>query len=147
MSDQQSQRKLSRLLSFYEKELKIVQADFATQNAVVMELKNEIQRRKQQFDDEQRQLADVKATVANRQQGIHWLDSLERTIQQRRSDLVPAEELCETKRQTLIDQMAKIESMEKLIQRKAVEIDYAARRTEQNESDDQYLISKSGEDH
>lgn len=145
MSDKQSQLKLERLLRFYTKELKIVQADFATQNAVVDELTHEIDRLEKQFLQQQQQLANVSVSVANRQLGVHWLSSLEQAIEHRRADLIPAEELRETKRQTLIDQMAKIDSMEKLIQRKTAAIDYAAGRAQQTEVDQQYLITNFGE--
>ncbi len=145
MSDKRTKIKLKRLLSFYEKELKVIKADFAMQNAVVLKLESEIARLIQQFETAPQQLSLQPATIANRQMGIQWLMNLKQQIAQRQTAIVPEQELRETKRIALMDQMAKIESMEKLIQRKSESINYAAQRSDQNERDEQYLMTQFGE--
>lgn len=134
-------RQFKRILSHYQRELDVVAAELASMNQNVVWARQELEQAETRLQTNQQRLTSSKASVMNREVGAQLLTDLKRECNEKNQQLSDAKATFETQRNRVEGQLAKIDSLEKLVQSKSEIVAYQQQRTEQLAADEQYLQS------
>lgn len=141
MSSDNSIHRLNRVIAFYNKQLDLLKLQLAAQHSVVQKHQNKIEQLEQQLRRSQNRILVESATIANRQMGYQFGTFTLTEIGKEQEQLETANQELEVRKAELRKQMSRIESLEKLIERRASTLAYEASRREQILADERYLNS------
>ena len=142
MSTDNSIQRLNRVLDFYNQQLDVLKLHLASQQAVVKKHNEKIEQLESNIIESQNRLQAESATIANRQMGYQFGTFTMAEIQDEQEQRELAIQELENRKTELRKQISKIESLEKLIERKASAVAYEAGRREQILADERYLNAK-----
>lgn len=131
--------KLKRILQFYEKELEMHKSRVAAQSALVERARNEAYAIQREIVRSRELIDNSGPSIANRELGTHCLAQAQTELHNKQLQWNEAAMELESRKVELRKQLRKIESMEKLIDRKAVSLQYEVNRREQTLADERYL--------
>ncbi len=142
MAEAKTIRRLQKVLDFYNKQLDLLKLQLASQISVVKKHQQEIIQLNDSITNSHHQLSHSPINLAQLQMGYQFQSYTALRITERENKLAEANEDLNRKRAALRSQISKIESMEKLIERKASAIAYERVKREQILADERYLNSK-----
>lgn len=142
MSSDDSIQRLNRVLDFYNQKLDVQKLRLAAQQAVVKKHNEKIEQLNNDLVQSQNRLLAASATIAGRQMGYQFGTFTMAEILEEQKQRELANDELENRKAELRKQISRIESLEKLIERKASVVAYEAGRREQILADERYLNSK-----
>lgn len=142
MPKDNSIQRLNRVLGFYNKQLDLLKLHLAAQHSVVQQHQQNIKQLEERLLQSHSRLQSASATIANRQMGYQFGTFTVAEMVGEQEQLEIANQELETRKAALRKQLSKIESLEKLIERRASAVAYEAGRREQILADERYLNSK-----
>ena len=145
MNESDRLQKLSRVLEFYRDELKLKQLELNQAHKMLLEQEAWVVELSHQLDAEEKKLGTFDHSITQLQLGGFWLDQLQQQLAQQQQRVVESHQQFVRRQHEVREQMSKIESFEKLVQRRTEAMDETRRRSNQVASDDRFLSTEKNE--
>ncbi len=145
MNESDRLQKLSRVLEFYRDELKLKQLELNQARKTLLEQEAQAVQLSHQLAAEEQKLRTVNNSITQLQLGGLWLEQLQQQLAQQQQRVVESHQQFVLRQHDVREQMSKIESFEKLVQRRTEAMDETRRRSNQVASDDRFLSTEKNE--
>lgn len=145
MNESDRLQKLSRVLDFYRDELKLKQLELNQARKTLLEHEAQAVQFSHQLAAEEHKLGTVNNSITQLQLGGLWLEQLQQQLAQQQQRVVESHQQFVRRQHDVREQMSKIESFEKLVQRRTEAMDETRRRSNQVASDDRFLSTEKNE--
>ena len=133
------QRKLEKVLAFYQQQLELIKTRFKAQAKLVAAKEIQAKQLRRQLRDTQERSAAAEPTVCTLEMTASLLEQIEISSRQNQHQLTEATRRLEIRRLELRTHMSKIEALEKVVANKTKTIEHLKRQTEQHLADERYL--------
>lgn len=144
MREEKTISRLQKVLDFYDRQLDLLKLQLAAQVSIAQQYKNEIVQLNESIIHSQNQFTQQTASsLAHRQMSYQFEAHTIKVIAEKQIQLADANQELDRRKAALRKQLSKIESMEKLIERKTVAVNYERNKREQILADERYLNSKN----
>ena len=144
MNERKRLNRLTRVLEFYQQQLEQKKARLLRSQQRRQQQEQIVDAANRDITRAEQALALTPPSISSYQQGAGWLARLQERLEAEGASLAHAREMVQQDREAVRAQLSRIESMEKLLRRKAAVIETDQQQRAQVTADDRYLGTTHG---